>query len=842
MVLNDEAHHVWDPDSAWHEAVQYLHHTLRQRGGDGLTAQLDFSATPKDNKGQRFKHIVCDTPLGEAVDAGIVKTPVIGRADKDLKEQADDNAAYRYERHLRLGYERWKASRDEWMKSNKKALLFVMCEDTTAADQIAQRFNTDDTFKDLNGKTINLHTNLKGKLQKIGRGVNARMEFREDEKSISDDDLKILRRLSRELDTDASPYSCIVSVLMLREGWDVRNVTTIVPLRPLTAQANILPEQTLGRGLRRMTPPGQVHELVTVVEHPAFASLYQQELAQEGLPIEIVDVDKVPATTVSIYPDAARKDVNALNISLPRLTAGHHIKAAIEGLTIVDIRKEFQKYRPLPLGSVGRTEIDYVGRHLFTGEVVEQMKIDLPLLESGVGAVSYFIKQLENICKVRATHTVLAPLVQTFLEEILFERKTTLFDQTLISRLADSDVAEHIRAVFVPLIRAKTTTTEQRIQAEEPLSLASWKAFQVTHSERHPVLGATHTLFNLVPCNRELEVAMTNFADRAPDIAAFAKNAGPQALRIDYLAAGGRLAFYSPDFFARAKDGRYYLIETKGQEDRDVPRKARAAIAWCESASTPSCPWEYVYVPQGVFGGLSGNSIAELARTCSPSLQYLLEEPQRPDQMTIFDAMVAADDQAPERKGLVDDETLAALPPRYKKAVEQATMLFRFFENKEGMNYSPAFNALLGSIDEAARGLLIRRLQSDMPVPSPDQQTWFDAYLEDVDHRRRDSYRSMAQNLKRTLVFKNGTSPLGLLRAAMDYALNDRTRIGGVFQAVREKFQVAGGRDFLTLLQRINDFRNTYIAHQEQELTDRKKAEQELIVWIKGLRTLTEAS
>ncbi len=59
---------------------------------------------------------------------------------------------------------------------------------------------------------------------------------------------------------------------MLREGWDVRNVTTVVPLRPLSSKANILPEQTLGRGLRRMTPPGQVNEIVTVVEHPAFAS------------------------------------------------------------------------------------------------------------------------------------------------------------------------------------------------------------------------------------------------------------------------------------------------------------------------------------------------------------------------------------------------------------------------------------------------------------------------------------------------------------------------------------------------------------------------------------------
>jgi type III restriction enzyme len=841
MVLNDEAHHVWDPDSAWNEAIQYLHHTIQQRGGQGICAQLDFSATPKDNKGQAFKHIVCDTPLGEAVDAGIVKTPVIGKADKDLEEQPDDNAAYKYERHLRLGYERWKASRDEWIKSGKKALLFVMCEDTTSADQIARRFDTDDTFQDLNGKTINLHTNLKGKLQRVGRGMNARLEFREDEKSISDEDLKTLRRLSRELDSDSSPYSCIVSVLMLREGWDVRNVTTIVPLRPYTAQANILPEQTLGRGLRRMTPPGQAHELVTVVEHPAFASLYQQELAQEGVPIEIVDVDKVPATTVSIYPDSGRKDVNALNILIPRLSAGHHIKATIEGLTLADIRKGFRKYQPLPLGGVGRTEIDYEGRHLFTGEVVERMTLHLPLLESGVGAVSYFVKQLEHICKVRGAHTTLAPLVQTFLEEILFERKTTLFDPSLISRLANSDVGEHIRAVFVPLIRAKTTTTEQRIRAGEPISLASWKPFQVTHSERHPVLEATQTLFNLVPCNRELEVAMTNFADRAADVAAFAKNAGPQALHIDYLAPGGRLAFYTPDFFTRTTDGRYYLIETKGREDRDVPRKARAAMAWCGSASTPSCTWEYIYVPQGVFERLSGNTIAELARTCRPALQTLLEEPTQTNQMTIFDAMAAADEQAPELKGLVDDETLAALPPRYKKAVEQATMLFRFFENKEGMNYSSAFNALLGSLDEAARGLLLRRLQADMPVPIPEQQTWFDAYLGDVDHRKRRSYQSMAQNLKRTLVFKNGISPLGLLRSAMDYALNDHTRIGGVFQAVKKEFQVAGGRDLLALVQRINDFRNTYVAHQEQELIDRQKAEQELIVWTKGLRALTEA-
>lgn len=845
MVINDEAHHVWDPDSAWNEAIGFIHETNRQRGGAGLAAQLDFSATPKDDKGQVFKHVVCDTPLGEAVDGGIVKTPIIGRADRKLEEQPGENAAYVFERHLLLGYERWKASRDEWKKSGKKALLFVMCNSTDEANQITRRLNTDELFKDLNSTTINLHTNLKGKLKKEGKGTSARYVFVENEKEISDEDLKALRKLSRELDSNTSPYNCIVSVLMLREGWDVRNVTTVVPLRPFSSKAAILPEQTLGRGLRRMTPPGQANEIVTVIEHPAFASLYAQELAQEGLPIEVVDIDRVPATTVSIYPDEAHKDLKALEIEVPRLSGGHRIQATLEGLKIEHVHAEFRKYKPLPLGGHGKTEIQYEGRHLFTNEVVERLKINLPLLESGVGAVSYFVKQLEQICKLRSTHAAVAPLVQTFLEEILFEKKTNLYDQALISRLADSDVGEHLRAVFVPLIRARTTTVQKRLPVSAAMALSGWKPFQVTHSERHPVLQAKRTLFNLVPCNRELEVAVATFVDRATDVAAFAKNEGPQCLRIDYLASGSRLSFYTPDFFIRSKDGHYYLIETKGREDRDVPRKAKAAIAWCESASTKSRSWEYIYVPQGVFERLTGDTIAELARTCQPALKALIESEDTSAQMPLFAAAEQAEaaelEKAPELKGIVDEATLHALPPRYRKAVEQATMLFRFFEKKEGMNYSPVFNAILGSLDEAARGLLVRRLQPSMPAKVPDQKTWFDPYLRDVDRRMQSHYQNVAKNLKRTLVFNNGIIPLGLLRSCMEYALNDNTKLEGVFEAVKGKFKVAGGRELLATVTRIYDFRNTRVAHQEKEVTDPKEAQQHLVGWIKGLKALSEA-
>lgn len=837
MVLNDEAHHVWDPDSAWNEAIKYIHETVRKKTGGGIISQLDFSATPKDNKGNIFKHVVCDAPLGEAVDGGIVKTPVIGRGG-DLKDVAHDSAAYRFERHLRIGYERWRKSCEEWKASGKKPLMFVMCEDTKAADEIAQRLNSDVIFKDLNGLTINLHTNLKGKIKTIGKGAGKQQIFEESEKEISDEDLKELRKLSRELDSNSSPYKCIVSVLMLREGWDVRNVTTIVPLRPYSSKANILPEQTLGRGLRRMTPPGQAEELVTVVEHSAFASLYQQELAQEGVLVEVVDVEKVPQTTISIFPDTVNKDVKALDIKIPVLTAAHRPIPKIENLSIEDVKKKFGGLSKLPLGHKGKTEIEYEGRALFTNEVVERMKVNIQLLESGPGAISYYVHMLEHICRLRGTHATLAPLVQSYFEEVLFETKATIFDENLVRRLGDADVQEHVRAVFVPLIRERTVKTEVRDKKRDFISVAGWKPYQVTHSERRPAVKAKGTLFNLVPCNRELEVAMAQFLDRARsvgDVAAFAKNSGPQCLRIDYLSDGFRLAFYTPDFFVRTKDGRCYLIETKGREDKDVPLKARAAVEWCKSATSKEAKWEYVYVQQGIFIGAFCSTVSELARACAPSLKDLLEEKTAP-QLTLFGTGPA--EQAPPTKGVVDKAIIESLPPRYKKAATEALELYAFLKNKEGVGLSPVFQPLLGSLDEAARGVLIRLLEPEMPTNPRKQDDWFEPFYGDMNRWDEDNFKKIAKNLKKTIVYRNGLSPIGLLNNCMEYALNDNRKIGGIYESIRKKFKIGGSRNALASVKAINDFRNTYIAHSEKELRDGKLTENELKRWIEGLKEI----
>ncbi|MBN2125632.1 MAG: restriction endonuclease subunit R, partial [Deltaproteobacteria bacterium] len=627
--------------------------------------QLDFSATPKDNHGRIFQHVVCDAPLGEAVDGGIVKTPIIGR----------------------------------------------------------------------------------------GQG------------------------LSEKPNNDAS-------------------------------------------------------ELVTVVEHNAFVSLYRQELSQEGLPIEIVDVDKITRSTVTIFPDRQNKDVVNLDIRLPDLSGGYFRISRLENLHISDVKEAFSRLKPLPLGKERPEDIEYEGRHLFTNEIVERMKIRLPLLENGMGAISYYREELEHITGLKGTHQILAPLLESFLTEILFEKKVDLFDPRLLGRLADSDVREYIRAVFVPLILSRTTIEEERSARGEGTRVSSWKPFQATHSETHPAVPAQSTLFNLVPCNREFEVAMTQFLDHAQDVDAFCKNAGPQALRIDYLSERGRLSLYTPDFFARIGPEEYLLIETKGREDRDVRLKAKAAIAWCRAASEGDIKWSYLYAPQKVFEDLNDNRLATLVRMCDPYLKQLLRETESAQLSLPFGETVH--DEKPEIETFVPIPEFDALPSRYQKAVQQAVALYLFLRNKEDASLAPVFTTLLGPLDEAARCLILRRLQDHVPGDRKLQREFFRPEMEDLPPGEANYHRRQASNLERTLIDHNGLMPMGLLHWCLDYQ-STRRRIGGVFGVVREKFAEISNPDLSSVVNDIYRFRNEYIAHQERELSDPEIAKEALRVWARGL-------
>ncbi|GMV35665.1 MAG: hypothetical protein AMXMBFR61_01730 [Fimbriimonadales bacterium] len=830
MVLNDEAHHLHDPESAWNEAILTLHRQSRDRGNAGICAQLDFTATPKHNDGTLFRHIVCDFPLGEAVDAGIVKAPVIGKSDA-IKEGIGHSAGQRYHTHLKLGYAQYEKAYKEWEKTHKP-ILFVMTEDTRAADEIATALNSDE-YPLLKNRVINLHTNLKGTIRTRGRGRNAVREFVPNEKQISDEDLRLLRELSRDLDKEDSPYRCVVSVMMLREGWDVRNVTTIVPLRPYSAESNILAEQTLGRGLRRMTAPGSGGPLerVTVVDHPAFTKLYRDELASEGLFPAVVEFGADRPSTVSIYVDP-KKPVQELELEIPLLSASVTTTATLAGLTKEDVEQFFRsKFKPLPIDKPSSRTVTFEERALFTDELVSSFEVDRGLLAMGATAVSVFVRDLERACRLQSAHAVLAPLMQHFIEKVLFEREVSLYDGSVDHRMGDTDVLEHIRATFIPLILQRTVRQEERTRQHTRIPVSGWRPYQASHTPERPCIPAAKTMFNLVPCTNSLEAQFADFCDQSDDVVAFARNAGPQKLTLDYLGKSGRPQLYWPDFIVRAKSGDYYLVETKGQEDPSVPLKAAAAVEWCRSASSKDQRWHYLYVPMLLLEAQAEFSIEALARTCAPRLKALLQTAKTTQAELPLE--LTPDEVKQERVSkMAIAAGIAELPSALSEYVSQAVNQLEYDRAKNYPQYGAAFQPLLYPLEQLCGEILVRYLGPCVPQSPDEQRYYFDPHVEGLPSPLVAALQKNQRNLQRNLVHRANSNRIGTLLFCLEFGSRNDIRIAGVWDDVRRVFSDYRFDGLYAQLGAINKFRGKHVAHVDEPLTDPAVADNAMMDWI----------
>ncbi len=308
-VFNDEAHHIHDPKMAWFKSIQDIHHKLLQKD-DRLALQVDVTATPRHNNGAIFVQTVSDYPLVEAIHQNVVKQPVLPDAASRARLQEHKSAIFteHYQDYLQLGIEEWRKSYAEHEALGKKAVLFVMVDDTRNCDEVGAWLET--ACPELQGAVLVIHTKNNGEISEAASSKNK-------------EELERLRKQSNAIDTWESPYKAIVSVLMLKEGWDVRNVTTIVGLRAYAAKSNILPEQTLGRGLRRMYFGADVPETVSVMGTPAFME-FVESIQSEGVTFERVPMGagagRKESLVVEVDTQNTGKNLDDLDIQLPRLT------------------------------------------------------------------------------------------------------------------------------------------------------------------------------------------------------------------------------------------------------------------------------------------------------------------------------------------------------------------------------------------------------------------------------------------------------------------------------------------------------------------------------------------
>ncbi len=840
MVLNDEAHHLHDPDLAWNRAIESLHKLSLSKGNSGICAQLDFSATPKQNDGKLFKHVICDFPLGEAVDAGIVKVPVLGESD-DLVPYGDKKTAahLRYATHLKLGYQLYERSFEEFGKV-RKPILFVMTEDAASANEISD-FLDSDQFPLLKGMVLNIHTRLKGSIRKVTRNGREVKEFIESESGMKPEELRALREMSRDLDSPSSKFRCVVSVMMLREGWDVRNVTTIVPLRPYSAASGILPEQTLGRGLRRMFPgePDKT-EKVVVVHHKAFRELYEKELAQEGLDIAFLPIRDIFKETVTIFVDHDKKNVEELEIEIPLVSDAVESTTELQSLEFSEFANYFKaNYRPLPVGQKKDAQISYEERHLFTDEIVAQFKLDAGLLAAAFTASTYFAQMLGRGCRISNPHKVLEPLIERFLSEVLFERKVSLYNGEVDHRMRDADVLEHVKATFAPLITKKTVWIKDRKKLSKGSRLSVWKPYQATSTADRPALPAKRTMFNLVPCANELEQGFTDFCEFATDVAAFVKNNGPQKLMIDYLKPDGQRALYVPDFFVRSTSGKHFLVELKGKVDELVPMKAQAASTWCKAASK-EVDWEYLYIPYHLFQQSHASTIADMARACIPSLKDLISEAKnRQATLPLEEATALAHAEDLYTKTLAKCG-VSLLSADVEGRVRQALNALEDAVVKKAPTLGLAFQPLLGSLDNLSFRILDQRLSSHVPPTTTEREYYFDPVLSGFSGGGLTTLQKHQRWLKDNLVHGRRMQLLATLLFCLKYANEWDRDAGGVWDDVRDEFSAEKLAILLPILTNVNDVRNRSVAHVDVELSDPEEAWIYMREWIKCLAMMLD--
>ena len=252
---------------------------------------LELTATPRTETagGGDFKNVIYSYPLSSALRDGFVKEPAVATRENFRAANYDEAGLekLKLEDGIRI-HEYTKVQLDIYARENQKPLvkpfMLVVAKDTTHANDLLRRIEADDFFGGrYKGRVITVHSNQTGE----------------------EKDETVQQLLSVE--DPANPTEIVIHVNMLKEGWDVTNLYTIVPLR--AANSRTLVEQSIGRGLRlpygKRTGVPDVDRL-TIVSHDRFQEIVDHandpnSIIRTGVVIGR-DIPDTPTKAVTIEP------------------------------------------------------------------------------------------------------------------------------------------------------------------------------------------------------------------------------------------------------------------------------------------------------------------------------------------------------------------------------------------------------------------------------------------------------------------------------------------------------------------------------------------------------------
>lgn len=643
MVFNDEAHHIHEvkkegeaSEVEWQKSLTRI---AEKKGARFV--QVDFSATPyndvgggKNKRKVFFPHIVVDFDLKSAMRAGLVKSLVLDRRKEigalplEFKAERDEEGnpilAEGQRVMLRAGLAKLKRLETDFaaIDPTRHPKMLVVCEDTTVSPLVVQ-FLRDEGMGD-------------DEVMAIDSGKKA---------ELGEKDWAPVRERLFNVDKHATPR-VIVSVLMLREGFDVNNICVIVPLR--SSQAQILLEQTIGRGLRLMwrdseyedikrenrerintgTEPASLIDILSIVEHPAFQSFYD-ELMQAGVAGVMEDDDDEPNPLGDMIKVGLRDGHEKFDFALPFI-----LREAEERLQ--HQAPDMSKLPPFTVMGVDELRAmlgkgdTFVSQDLLSTTLFGDYRVDGAVMNVG-GYNDYLARLTRRIGQalsqplpknrkiathvdkpyMQATTAALAGWLEDYIRNHLFGGSFDPMADEGWRLLLLNPVVEHITQVFaLALIEAE----ERPIVGEVEVRHRHLSEVGSLVMRECASLLVNKCIYERLPFPTRsggLEKAFIEWAEADAGVAAHCKisETRHEFARLRYVKEDGLPAFYSPDFLVRTAEA-IYLVETKAQAQTSHPnvqRKLKAAHAWCEriNALPPELrsdlPWHYALVGEGLF-------------------------------------------------------------------------------------------------------------------------------------------------------------------------------------------------------------------------------------------------
>lgn len=662
MVFNDEAHHVHTikrggeiTEVEWQKSLNAIAATKGSR-----FVQVDFSATPYNQAGSGknarkdyFPHIIVDFDLNEAMRTGLVKSLALDRR----KEVASLELEFRAERDERgkviglsegqrvminagLAKLRRLEGSFEDVDESKHPKLLIMCEDTNVTPHVVEYLQQTGLHQD--------------DIIRVDSGKKAELSAKDWDEA---------RERLFDVDRHKQP-KVIVSVLMLREGFDVNNICVIVPLR--ASQASILLEQTIGRGLRLMwrgddaiddlkretrnriakgQEPTNYFDVLFIVEHPAFIQFYD-ELLHGGLAIEVDDDDESTNPTGDVQSIELRDGFEEFDFSIPVIL--REVDEEMDELAIDPMQLPSFPHRamlPNLISWAGRGDT-FVSQDVQTGTQYGDYRVDGGVM-TATGYNDYLSRMTQRISSAmgsKLTRSAKAhqqashfpslqsnlPQLTGWIDEYIRFR---LFGETFIPWrdeqwrvLLVDEVAHHIAVTFAAAIvehEGNHIVGEAEVLYRKISEVAK---LPVNMMSAEPVRKC---IYPVLPVSRKyggLERTFIQWANTDSGVEAFVKihEHRHDFLHHRYLKEDGMPGSYSPDFLVRTAK-KIFVVETKAQRDMssvNVRRKAKAAKNWCdrinelEPVQRSERRWHYV---------LLGESNMETFRARNATVSDLLE-------------------------------------------------------------------------------------------------------------------------------------------------------------------------------------------------------------------------